>query len=325
MITTWLKLGNLAADEAAKASLQKETQEIIDLSQQIHFYNKKMKDDLVCVYQYMVAYNQISQKEKGSTKSQKDTDTKLDADSNRPRNMMSYKFVLENWSVPNALPVPTQDMTMEIAQCCSWGAKIAYHVFSWIRTIRWPDNMVLRQHDHGITYLELLVNFHLVTGVNIPVTISRKGNVVHWEEFSSPKSLILPKKTRSATTQSVVLAACVQQLEQAFEQKFFPLPKKIGIRTLSQLGHYDLQKRTGFVRRPQLLLQKETVAVTDAYLTDCRNQKNFNLPLLVSRYIHELPRPLLMDMPSKFVDIQPGAVPYHRKKLKKYRANLELG
>ena len=102
------------------------------------------------------------------------------------------------------------------------------------------------------TYLEFLVNFHLVTGVNIPVTITRKGNVVYWEEFSSPKSLILPIKTRSATTQSVVLAACVQQLEQAFEQKKIRYPKKLGI-VLYHIWDTDLQKRTGFVRRPQLL------------------------------------------------------------------------
>ena len=100
----------------------------------------------------------------------------------------------------------------------------------------------------------------------------------------------------------------------------FPIPKKIGIKTLSHLGHYDLQKRTGFVRRPQLLHQKMTVEVVDKYLTECRNQNNFNLPLLMNKYVLEMPRPIQCDIPSPIVDIQPGAVPYHRKRLKKLHA-----
>jgi len=83
------------------------------------------------------------------------------------------------------------------------------------------------------------------------------------------------------------------------------------------MGHYDLQKRTGFVRRPQLLHPKMTIEVVDKYLTECRNQNNFNLPLLMDKYVLEMPRPINCDMPSPLVDIQPGAVPYHRKKLKK--------
>ena len=94
----------------------------------------------------------------------------------------------------------------------------------------------------------------------------------------------------------------------------------VWIKTLSHLGHYDLQKRTGFVRRPQLLHQKMTVEVVDKYLSECRNQNNFNLPLLMDKYVLEMPRPINCDMPSSLVDIQPGAVPYHRKKLKELHA-----
>ena len=319
LLDSWLKLGNFVADEAAKASLSKEDPRVIDLSSQIMNHNKKQKDDLICVYKYMVAYNRISQIETQGNLGQNDsTQNDIDHSQNsKTRNMMSYKTILENWTVPMAVPIPEDPITLEIAQCCSWGASVAYHAYSWIQTIRWPDNLDPRQHDHGITYLEMLVNFHLVTGVDIPVAVNRKGSVVKWVDFRSPQALILPKRSRSAIAQSVVLAAIVQQLEQAIPKKLFPIPKKIGIKTLSHLGHYDFQKRTGFVKRPQLLFQKETMEVVDAYLNDCRNQNNFNLPLLVNRYIQELPRPIRCDVPSNVVDIQPGAVPYHRKKLKK--------
>ena len=320
----WNKLGNFVADEAAKASLMKEDPGVIQLSSEIAAHNLKEKKDLLCVYKYMVAFNQISQRDSATSELEQNNPNLDLGDSNnqneRIRNMTSYKTILEHWTVPSALPPIINHMTLEIAQCCSWGAKIAYHVYAWIQTLRWPDNMDLRQHDHGITFLELLVNFHLVSGANIPVTVSRKGNVVHWVDFSSPKAVILPKRSRSASAQGVILAAIVQQLEQAFSTKMFPIPKKIGIKTLSHLGHYDLQKRTGFVRRPQLLHQKMTVEVVDKYLTECRNQNNFNLPLLMNKYVLEMPRPIQCDIPSPIVDIQPGAVPYHRKRLKKLHA-----
>ena len=324
---TWMKLGNFVADEAAKASLKNEDPGVVQLSSDIASHNTKEKNNLLCVYKYMVAYNQISQREQTTSEVlQSDPYSELGNDNSqtgRVQNFMSYKTILENWTVPSAVPPLTNDMTLEIAQCCSWGSKIAYHVYSWVQTLRWPDNMDLRQHDHGITFLELLVNFHLVTGADIPVTISRKGSVVHWVDFRSPKAIILPKRARSASAQGVILAAIVQQLEQAMVMKMFPIPKKIGIKTLSHLGHYDLQKRTGFIRRPQLLHPKMTIEVVDKYLTECRNQNNFNLPLLMDKYVLEMPRPINCDLPSPLVDIQPGAVPYHRKKLKKLQVQRE--
>ena len=324
---TWMKLGNFVADEAAKASLKNEDPGVVQLSSDIASHNTKEKNNLLCVYKYMVAYNQISQREQTTSEVlQSDPYSELGNDNSqtgRVQNLMSYKTILENWTVPSAVPPLTNDMTLEIAQCCSWGSKIAYHVYSWVQTLRWPDNMDLRQHDHGITFLELLVNFHLVTGADIPVTISRKGSVVHWVDFRSPKAIILPKRARSASAQGVILAAIVQQLEQAMVMKMFPIPKKIGIKTLSHLGHYDLQKRTGFIGRPQLLHPKMTIEVVDKYLTECRNQNNFNLPLLMDKYVLEMPRPINCDLPSPLVDIQPGAVPYHRKKLKKLQVQRE--
>ena len=134
---------------------------------------------------------------------------------------------------------------------------------------------------------------------------------------SHPGNFTWIPKSRSASAQGVILAAIVQQLEQAFSTKTFPIPKKIGIKTLSHLGHYDLQKRTGFVKPPQLLHQKMTVEVVDNYLSDCRNQNNLNLPLLMNKYVLEMPRSINCDMPSPIVDIQPGAVPYHRKRFEK--------
>ena len=320
-----LKLGNFVAAEAAKASLKKEVPEMVDLAQQIATHNKRMLGDVVCVYKYIVAYNKKTQSHAGLDASQQAVSQHESHTNDRTRHKISYKIVLANWTVPSAVPSPTQLMDMETAQCCSWGSKIAYHVYSWIQTIRWPDNMDLRPHDHGIAYIELLANFQLVTGASIPITVSRNGTVVFWEEFLSPKALILPKRSRPAIAQSVVLESIVHQLEQALSTKFFPI-QRIGIKTLSRLGHCDLQKRTGFVRRrrPQLLFQEEMVTVVDAYPTECRNQNNFNLPLLTNRYIHELPRPIDSNLPNQFVDKQTGAVPYHRKKLKKTQKETEM-
>ena len=95
------------------------------------------------------------------------------------------------------------------------------------------------EHDHAITYLEMLVVLEPFgyRGLKIPGWYPSDGKKpvsgsgpVQWVEFKSPQALILPKRSRSAIAQSVVLAAIVQQFKQAFSAKMFPIPKKIGIK-----------------------------------------------------------------------------------------------
>ena len=160
----------------------------------------------------------------------------------------------------------------------------------------------------------------LVTGATLPITIKRVGSKIHWEYFDSPRAYIQPKRTRSAIVQSVVLDTVVMQLEKILNQKFFFVPKQIGVKTLSHLGHTQLQKRTGYIRRPEMKFGKETLLLVDKFLHECREQNNCNLPLIPKRYLESVPVPIALDIPDGITELTPAAVEYHKKRLLKIRA-----
>ena len=227
---------------------------------------------------------------------------------------------MESWHVENPRHFAWPELDISGAKCCSWGQKTAFCVYAWMKTLRWPDSIEPRSHnDVGITHLELFANFLLVTGVTLPITIKRVGSKIHWEYFDSPRAYIQPKRTRAAVVQSVVLDNVVGQLEKILNQKFFSVPKQIGVKTLSHLGHTQLQKRTGYIRRPEMMWGKETMSLVDYFLHDCRKQNNWNLPLIPNKYLGSLPVPILLDIPDGIREITPAAVEYHKKRFLKTR------
>ena len=184
----------------------------------------------------------------------------------------------------------------------------------WKRTNKEPI-----KGDCGITFLELLANFLLVTGKTIPVTIKRLGTRITWAPFASKQALIQPKRARSAIAQAVVLDSIIQQLNKIFNFALFPMSKRIGIKSLSHFGHCTLQKRTGYVCRPELQHTKETIFLVNAFLSDCYNNQNYNLPMQVSTYFRTPPVPTCKTLTESAMVITPEQVIYKRNLLYKRR------
>lgn len=161
------------------------------------------------------------------------------------------------------------DLTPEVAGCFSWGHKAGTAVYHWLQTVKW-QSPASSQDDFGITYLELLFNFVLVTGCMLPVTISKKSTVTHFCEFDQPSSAILSKRAKSAAAQGVVLIYIIRQLEMLLQTSLIPATRSIGISSLLNLGYNNMHKKTGFKQRPELLYGKETVTMME----NCLKQKD---------------------------------------------------
>ena len=202
----------------------------------------------------------------------------------------------------------TQNDGLEIKQ---W----AFDVYQWAQTIKWPSCKEPLKGDCGITFLELLANFLLVTGKTIPVTIKRLGTRITWAPFNSEQAYIQPQRARSAMAQAVVLDSIIQQLNRIFNMSIFPMPKRIGIKSLSHFGHCTLQKRTGYVCRPELKHTKETIFLVNTFLNDCRDNQNYNLSMRVSSYFKTPPVPICMSLQNPATVITPEQVIYRRNKL----------
>ena len=314
----WQRLGNHIADEAAKASLQHEVPVIIHCARNIAEYHRIQKVKLTKVLHYLADYNKQSINDHHQLEAN-DTQ-KVKSSQNIQNSSRNIRLIMESWHVENPRHFAWPELDISGAKCCSWGQKTAFCVYAWMKTLRWPDSIEPRLHnDVGITHLELFANFLLVTGVTLPITIKRVGSKIHWEYFDSPRAYIQPKRTRAAVVQSVVLDNVVGQLEKILNHKFFCVPKQIGVKTLSHLGHTQLQKRTGYIRRPEMMWGKETMSLVDHFLHDCRKQNNWNLPLIPNKYLGCLPVPILLDIPDGIREITPAAVEYHKKRFLKTR------
>ena len=309
---SWQRLGNHIADETAKTSLKHEVPVVIQCAQDIAEFHKLQKSKMTKVLKYLVAFNSKSIDDH--------KDKNNDQTSNNSQSSRNIRQIMETWQVENPRHFAWPDLTISAAKCCSWGQRTAFCVYAWLKTLRWPDQIEPRRIDDvGISYLELFANFLLVTGVTLPITIKRVGSKIHWEHFDSPRAYIQPKRTRAAIVQSVVLDTVVMQLEKILNEKFFFVPKQIGVKTLSHIGHTQLQKRTGYIRRPEMCLGKETLLLVDRFLHDCREHNNWNLPLIPKKYLESLPVPILLDIPDGLTELTPAAVMYHKARFLKVR------
>ena len=160
------------------------------------------------------------------------------------------------------------ELTIEVANCLSWGHKAGTAVYQWLQTVKWQSPVSSQEDDFGITYLELLFNFVLVTGCMLPVTISKRSSATHFSEFHHPSSAIVSKRARSAAAQGVVLIYIIRQLEMLLQVTLIPATRSIGISSLLKLGYNDMHKKTGFKQRPELLYGKETIAMMENFLKE---------------------------------------------------------
>ena len=328
---SWLKLGNLIADEAAKASITNEITEIKELAKSIFSHNQNQKKALRSVFQYLIDFNKLSQKdskqnpEDDVTPPEKDGQTSDKQNNPLVNKKKSFQSIAESWKVLDPIHIPFIQPTDELLLCCSWGMEVAFDVYQWAQTIKWPTCKEPMKGDCGITFLELLANFLLVTGKTIPVTIKRLGTRITWAPFLSEQALIQPQRTRSAMAQAVVLDSIIQQLNRIFNFALFPIPKRIGIKSLSHFGHCTLQKRTGYVCRPELQHTKETIFLVNSFLSDCRDCQNFNLPMKVSSYFKTPPLPICTSLQNPAVVITPEQVIYRRNHLYRRRKRGQWG
>ena len=79
--------------------------------------------------------------------------------------------------------VPTTCMTqdalpIERAQANLQGTNFAFRLWAWLQTLEWPDHSVHSQEPFawGISWLELLLNFLVITGTMPPIRVSGQGS-----------------------------------------------------------------------------------------------------------------------------------------------------
>ena len=270
----WVKLGNCIADEVAKAVVARENDLVKKMALEIKNHNIQQVRDLQKVYAYLIAYNKASMLAKKMDDLQKDVQTSVAQDEQQEdrrenqhgNDKKSAVKILYTWKVDNPSPYPNLILDKEIAGCVCWGAKAASEVLAWCKTLKWPPKGIPSKDDFGITYLELLVNFLLTTGKQVPVTVSKKQGVTVFCDFNDKSAIIQSSRARSATAQAVVLNAIVQQLAAYTQHDIIPVSKMSRVPSLQRLGYSQMRGKTGYKQRPQMLNNDLTLRVLEDFL-----------------------------------------------------------
>ena len=126
-------------------------------------------------------------------------------------------------------------------------------VLEWAQTLRWPVEQA--EHDPGVSLVELLINFILVTGVAFPCQVSRKAaRVVFRHETQAAEVALIPCAFEEAMR---TLDSIDFQRKRLFGLLLTPHELKCQGQFLRNYGCNKM--RRGWTRRPEMLYPKETI------------------------------------------------------------------
>ena len=171
-------LGNTAVDFAAKSAasynnnrLHQQAREVLD------FYKKQRR----MRGKFLDLTIEIDKTRMDKRKAQANKDAKHSCS---PTNLLEWH---PRGGVQLHVPVLNDDHLSG----CPWGSAFTCLVLEWAQTLRWPVEQT--EHDPGVSLVELLINFILVTGVAFPRQVSRKAaRVVFRHETQAAEVAVIP-------------------------------------------------------------------------------------------------------------------------------------
>ena len=150
-------------------------------------------------------------------------------------------------------------------QMCLQGANLGKALFTWARLLRWPENYGEEdKSDWGMSWLELVFNFYIVTGYNLPIRTEGAGAKSVYISCQSPEDILLPKAKRAASLQILTFRNLLQNVQTLISEDFFPDFKESKCKSLQRLGH--VCPVAGVPRRPMIPRQEATVTAVRQYI-----------------------------------------------------------
>ena len=85
------------------------------------------------------------------------------------------------------------------ARACLQGANLAKAIWEWSRTLKWPKDPIdpCGPGSWGISFFELLINFHICTGYMPPIRIQGQGSSSIYVDYFSDTALLQGPSKRS--------------------------------------------------------------------------------------------------------------------------------
>ena len=233
---TWAKLGNEAADKAAKTALKRFSEIMpMHLDFQHHELTRKLMTE------------QIELRAKQQTERAKSYEV-LSQQCKQPQGALNFQPQLDSlnaWSPKNTwapIRLPEDAATLEM---CTWTTSYGDAVLNWLTMLKWPTDT---ETDYDITWFEMTFAFQTAIQTGLIYNSGGQGRFFYPQWSSRDDTTIRYGK------QVLAFERCVEQLQKLLQRRLIP-SRKSNCTSILVLGanHY----RPGLSQRPVFLYQKQ--------------------------------------------------------------------
>ena len=259
---TW---GNEAANEAAISTCLHMHPEISAMATKLHAANELQKSQLTQIYKLHLELHHARAMLDAQQK------TRLPHEELRPSGPPQAK-ILADWKIEDPMDNPVPRIAN--LALCAWGESLSRVMLNWMLLFKWPKHESVSGEDPGITFLELMLSFHLYSGLLPPVkrTKGDKG------EFLQPLEAQGDLELHAVTFGELgsIFAVWLAQLRKLLSPDVWPSYSHGPCRSLYRLGS-GTQGR-GICTRPQFPCQDRVIDLLARYI---RTHEDFvEMPLL---------------------------------------------
>ena len=248
----WDRIGNMVADEAAKAAANNLAKDFTtDLRRQADT-DRQMRQHLQQQYMFRYEMSVLRAKKAQSARSGEQADQD-----------MQLRDVL-NWDPqPNVQFAQPPEM-VEISKISRWGQKFSMLVMQWLATLIWPTEAERTSPPVGITWIELIINFLLTTQHSIPVKQTDTGG--GWRYVCRETHPQFDFSQFNFGQVCLSFSGCLRHLQHLAMQPLLPSLDTTHVRSIYILGGNVF--KNGLRHRPKMALQEETMNLTQLYLVN---------------------------------------------------------
>ena len=301
----WMIAGNFCADLAATAAFKSIPQDMRSLADEIACHARREEERLHSVLTYIAAFNKKrcdatnEYSVKGisvSTSLQTPKCPPQHGQGKFPSDLMGVEAVsfLSQFHHDDYEHLHFAEIDMSIFSMSLQGANIAYAVYLWLQTLKWPPAMdVPDQTDWGISWFELAVSFYLYTGFRFPVRISGAGNKSEYVAYDSEDAVLLPGHQRAAVLQGICLRNMIQNLSTLLESRIFPVFGTFKCQTLCRIAERRIVV-AGINRRPCIPNAQDTMNFVHSYILSLKGIA-LNEPIYVKDLCPTIQVPLISE------------------------------
>ena len=233
-------LGNLKADDAAKAARAQDLSCVLEAADRVASWREQQARMLKKYFVYLVELAQLVVPVKQSLlRADRDSVPQLDIGVARSR-WLSHN---DGVGLPSVLP----DLGADILLVLQWPPWFTETVWRWAGSLLWPPVGSQTSSVPGVTYLELMVNFIVCEGI-LPPRLCRRGHHRRWINLCLGQGLLSPVVV---TELLLTFVAVIRSLSRRTQQVLLQGKAHNGIRSLCPLSS-EQGGRKGLQIRPSL-------------------------------------------------------------------------